>query len=196
MPAAIAGPSGMNAVAHAVEALYSPEANPIISMFAEAAIRAFGGALPAIADGSADVDVYAGAMYGAFLAGICLGSVGMGIHHKLCHTLGGSFDLPHAETHALMLPYAAAYNRDAAPEAMARIARALGGDDGDDGPAALFALMRRVTRTASLADLGMAPPDLDKAAELATQNPYDNPRPVTRKDVRELLQAAWEGRAP
>ena len=115
MPASIAGPSGMNAIAHSVEGLYAEEANPIISMMAEDSIRSLGRALPHILDDPKDMDAWTDAVYGAFLAGVCLGSVGMAIHHKICHTLGGTFDLNHADIHCLMIPYSAAYNRDAAP---------------------------------------------------------------------------------
>lgn len=193
LPDFISGPSGMNAIAHSVEALYAEDANPIISMMAEESIRALGTALPKVmADGS-DIDARSDALYGAWLAGACLGSVGMAIHHKICHTLGGSFDLPHADVHCLMIAYSAAYNRDAAPEAMQRIARALGSED---APSGLFDILQSVGRVKSLADLNMTEADLDKAADLAVQNPYFNPRPVTREGVREMLQAAFEGRRP
>ncbi len=197
LPAAMAGPSGMNALAHAVEALYAENANPITSLMAEESIRALGRALPLIvneATSSEDAaEARAAALYGAWLAGTCLGSVGMAVHHKICHTLGGSFDLPHADIHCLMIPYSAAYNRDAAPAAMARVARAL---NAADGPSALFDLMHKVGRIKSLAELGLSETDLDKAAEIAVQKPYYNPRPITRNGIRDMLQQAWEGDAP
>ena len=193
LPDFITGPSGMNAIAHAVEALYAENGNPIVAMMAEESIRALGEALPQVmADGS-DITARSKALYGAWLAGACLGSVGMAIHHKICHTLGGSFDLPHADVHCLMIAYSSAYNRDAAPEAMARIARAL---DADDGPTGLYQLLQQVGVKKSLAELGMSESDLDRAADLAVTNPYFNPRPVTREGVRDMLQAAFEGRVP
>lgn len=193
LPDFISGPSGMNAIAHSVEALYAEDANPIISMMAEESIRALGAALPKVmADGS-DIDARSHALYGAWLAGACLGSVGMAIHHKICHTLGGSFDLPHADVHCLMIAYSAAYNREAAPDTMNRIARAL---DTEDAPSGLYDILQSVGRVKSLAELNMTEADLDKAADLAVQNPYYNPRPVTRDGVREMLQAAFEGRRP
>lgn len=193
LPDFISGPSGMNAIAHAVEALYAEDANPIISMMAEESIRALGAALPKVmADGS-DIDARGDALYGAWLAGACLGAVGMAIHHKICHTLGGTFDLPHADVHCLMIAYSAAYNRDAAPDAMARIAHALGVED---APSGLYDILQSVGRVKSLAELGMTEDGLDKAADLAVQNPYYNPRPVTRDGVRAMLQAAFEGRRP
>jgi alcohol dehydrogenase class IV len=120
--------------------------------------------------------------------------VGMALHHKLCHTLGGTFNLPHAETHSIVLPYATAYNRDAAPEAMARICRALGGVE--DAARGLYDLGRKVGAPKSLAEIGLKASDLDRAAEVATQNPYYNPRPVTREGVRALLDDALAGRRP
>jgi alcohol dehydrogenase class IV len=193
LPGRVAGPSGMNAIAHSVEGLYAEEANPIVSMMAEESIRSMGRALPRILDNPNETDAWNEALYGAFLAGICLGSVGMAIHHKICHTLGGSFDLPHADIHCLMLPYSAAYNREAAPDAMSRIAKAL---DGEDGPTALYDLMQKTATKKSLKEFGLNEADLDRAADMATKNPYYNPRPVTREGVREMLQAAYEGRLP
>lgn len=194
MPAFIAGPSGMNAIAHSVEALYAKDSNPVIALMAEESIRALGAALPEIVErGSEAREAHAGALYGAWLAGICLGTVGMAIHHKICHTLGGMFNLNHADVHALMIPYTAAYNREAAPEAMSRIARALGTADGPEG---IYDLVQRTATKRSLREMGLTTAGLDAAADQAVQNPYYNPRPVTREGVREMLQAAFEGRRP
>lgn len=193
LPGFISGPSGMNAIAHAVEALYAQDRNPVISLMAEESIRALASALPRVVKDGTDMEARSKALYGAWLAGTCLGAVGMAIHHKICHTLGGSFDLNHADVHCLMIPYSAAYNREAAPEAMAAISRALGGGDPIEG---LHGLMKAVANKPSLEAFGLAQSDLDKAADLAVQNPYYNPRPVTRGGVREMLQAAFEGRTP
>jgi maleylacetate reductase len=193
MPASVAGPSGMNAMAHSVEGLYAEEANPVVSMMAEESIRSFGRALPRVLDNPKDAEAWTDAVYGAFLAGICLGAVGMALHHKICHTLGGTFDLNHADIHCLMLPYSAAYNRAAAPDAMARVARAL---NASDGPDALYELMLKTANKKSLKDFGLSEAGLDKAAEMAVKNPYYNPQPVTLEGVREMLQVAYEGRRP
>lgn len=193
MPPSISGPSGMNAIAHAVEALYAKDRNPIISMMAADSIRALGLALPRLMASPTDGEAHAEALYGAWLAGCCLGAVGMAIHHKICHTLGGMFNLNHADVHALMIPYTAAYNREAAPEAMAQIAQALGTAD---GPLGIYELTQRVASKRSLREMGLTAADLDAAADQAVQNPYYNPRPVTREGVRAMLQAAFEGRAP
>lgn len=203
LPAGVAGPSGINAIAHCVEALYAEDANPITTLMAEEGIRALAAHLPAVVDDPNDLPARADALLGACLAGRCLGAVGMALHHKLCHTLGGSFDLSHGETHTVVLPHAVAYNRAAAPEAMARIARALGaarsgagGAPVDDPAQGLYDLARALGAPAALRDLGMKEASLDEAARLALQSPYYNPRPVEYAGVRRLLQDAWEGRPP
>jgi len=198
LPAKVAGPSGMNAIAHCVEALYAEDANPITSLMAEEGIRALARSLPKVVSDPADLEARAEALYGAWLAGACLGNVGMAIHHKLCHTLGGSYNLPHAETHTVILPHAVHYNRDAAKDAMARISRALGGNGAADGDPAggLHDLAREIGAPLSLKDIGMKADALDDAARLATQNPYYNPRPIEYAAIRQLLQNAWEGRRP
>lgn len=193
MPALLSATSGMNSIAHCVEALYAQEANPIVSMMAEDGIRALAQSLPVVVKEPGNLEARARALYGAWLGGIALGSVGMALHHKLCHTLGGTFNLPHAETHTVVLPHAAAYNAPAAPEAMARVARALGASSAPQG---LYDLAASLGAPLSLAVLGMNGADLDRASDLAVQNPYYNPRPVTRDGIRELLQNALEGRRP
>jgi maleylacetate reductase len=219
LPGRIAGPSGMNAIAHCVEALYAQDANPITSLMAEEGIRTLAASLPKIvgdsrnraaADsgiaaldaatmGAASLDIptleaVSDALYGAWLAGACLGQVGMGLHHKLCHTLGGSFNLPHAEAHTVILPHATHYNRDAAPEAMARIGRAL---DGTDDPAgALYDLARALRAPTALKDIGMPSDGLERAAKLAVENPYYNPQPVRYDGILALLTAAFHGERP
>jgi alcohol dehydrogenase class IV len=194
LPPAVAGPSGMNAIAHCVEALYAENANPIVSLMAEEGIRSLAESLPKVVSPAADLEARTTALYGAWLAGVCLGSVGMALHHKLCHTLGGSFKLPHAETHSVVLPHATAYNLAAAPAAMKRICRALG--TADNPAAALYELARRLQTPAALKEIGMNADDLDRAAQLATQNPYYNPRPVTLDGIRALLEEAFHGIPP
>jgi alcohol dehydrogenase class IV len=183
----------MNAIAHSVEALYAEDANPIVSLMAEESIAALAEALPVIVEHPGDLEARARAQYGCWLAGYALGSVGMALHHKLCHTLGGTFNLPHAEVHTVVLPHAVAYNRAAAPDAMTRIARALGARDAAEG---LYDLAACLGAKLRLAEIGMPADGLDRAAELATTNPYFNPRPVTRHGVRALLQDAFDGRRP
>lgn len=193
LPPKLSATSGINAVAHAVEALYAQDRNPIVSLMAEECVRALGRSLPIIIDKPRDHDARSDALYGAWLGGACLGLVGMALHHKLCHVLGGSFDLPHAETHTVVLPHALAYNAEAAPEAARRVAGALGVDDPARG---LFDLSGRLGAPRSLRELGMAQDGIDRAADLAVQNPYWNPRPIERGAIRDLIARAWAGGPP
>jgi maleylacetate reductase len=194
LPPEVAGPSALNAVAHAMEALYAPHLDPVVALLAEESVRALATHAPQVVGGAgAWHEAWDGALYGAWLAGTCLDRTTPGLHHALCHVLGGSFGLPHAGVHGVILPHAAAYNRRAAPEAMARLAAALGVPD---APTGLFALARRLGAPASLAALGLAATDLDRAADLTARGAYPNPRPVERAAVRALLQDAFEGKAP
>ncbi len=196
LPAELSAASGLNAIAHAVEALYAEDGNPIVSLMAQESIAALARALPRLVRDGGDLEARSDALYGAWLAGSVLGAVGMSLHHKLCHTLGGAYGLPHAQTHAVVLPYAAAFNAPFAADAMRRVARALGAEAATDAPRALFALARSVGAPASLAAIGMRSADLDAAAELAARNSYANPRPVERAAIRELLQNAFDGCEP
>jgi maleylacetate reductase len=193
LPVDLSITSGMNAMAHAVEGLYARDANPVMNLFAEEGIRSLAQGLPAIRDHAGDLEARTLALYGAWLCGSVLGSVGMSLHHKLCHTLGGSFNLPHAPTHAVVLPHALAYNAPAVPEAARRIARALGAPDAAQG---VYDLAQATNAPLSLREIGFAAADLDRAAELASANPYWNPRPVDRAAIRALLQDAFDGVRP
>jgi maleylacetate reductase len=193
LPPKIAGPSGMNAIAHCVEGLYAMDGNPIISMFAAEGIRALARSLPRVVEAPGDIDARADALYGAWLAGTVLGAVSIGIHHKLCHTLGGTFNLPHAEVHTVILPHAVEFNSHAAPAAMRITAEALGVPNSAQG---LFDLALRIGAPVALKDIGMPADGLERAAELATQNPYANPRPVEYAGVLALLRNAWAGTRP
>jgi maleylacetate reductase len=187
LPDRFAATSGMNAIAHAVEALYAADGNPIVALMAEEGIRALAHALP---QGKAGHDE---ALLGAWLCATVLGSVSMALHHKLCHVLGGSFNLPHAETHTIVLPHVTAYNALAAPEAMQRIARAMNVKSAADG---LYDLAKNLNAPLSLKDLGMPEAGLDKAADIAVANPYPNPRVLERSGIRQLLDDAYHGRRP
>jgi maleylacetate reductase len=170
--------------------LYAPDGNPIVALMAEEGIRASAAALPPLQRDPRDLAARSDALYGAWLCGTVLGAITMGLHHKLCHTLGGSFNLPHAEVHTVVLTHALAYNADAAPEAMFRIARALGATD------AGVPLAQRHGAPLSLAAIGMPAGGLDRAADLAVQNRYPNPRPLERPALRALLQRAFDGALP
>ncbi|MFE5563390.1 maleylacetate reductase [Amycolatopsis japonica] len=193
LPIGMTVTSGLNAIAHAVEALYAPDASPIISLMAEEGIRALAGALPDLVADNADLEARTRALYGSWLCGACLGATTMSLHHKLCHVLGGTLDLPHAPTHAVVLPHALAYNQQAAPDAAAAVGRALGSAD----PALeLWELAGRLGAPRALRDLGMAEPDIDRIAGQVVANPYANPAPVTQDGVAALLRAAWAGQSP
>ena len=193
MAAELTATSGMNALAHAVEGLYAPDASPITSLMAEEGARAFATALPALAVDGTDLDARAEALYGAWLCGSVLGSTTMGLHHKLCHVLGGTLGLPHAATHTVVLPYVLAFNAPAAPEASAALARAFAADD---AARALWDLAGSLGTPRSLSELGMAERDIRRVVDLAVASPYANPRPVDAGDVEALLRAAWAGLVP
>jgi alcohol dehydrogenase class IV len=193
LPAGISGTSGINAIAHAVEGLYAKDANPIMRLVAEEGIRSLASALPRVVAHGGDVEAREDAQYGAWLCGLVLGSVGMALHHKLCHTIGGDFDLPHAETHTIILPHAVAYNAPAIPDAMAAMRRAL---DTENPADALFVLARKVGAPRALKDIGMPEEGMETAADHAVENAYWNPRPLKREAIRDLIARAWAGDSP
>lgn len=168
LPVGMSLVSGMNAIAHAAEGLYARDGNPVMSLMAEEGIRALAQGMPTLVEKPQDEEARARCLYGAWLCGTVLGNVGMALHHKLCHTLGGSFNLPHAETHTVVLPHALAYNSPAAPEAMARIAAAIGAPDAAVG---LHRMAVELGVPTALRDLGLKEADLDRACEIALANP-------------------------
>jgi len=159
---------------------------------AEEGIRALASALPGIVSKPKDAEARSEALYGAWLAGMTISTTSVALHHKLCHVLGG-FGLPHAETHSIVLPHAMRYNRDAAREAMARIRSALNTSDAATG---LFDLEKKLGIPMRLADIGMKEADLERAARIAVEAPYPNPRKVEYEPVLALLRDAYEGRRP
>ena len=193
LPFSVTVVSALNAIAHAAEGLYAPEANPFIEAMAVEGIRRSAQALTRLQADPRDIEARAESLAGAWLCGAVMGAITVGLHHKLCHTLGGSFNLPHAEVHAIVLPHAMAYNAPAAPQAMQRIAQALGAADAAGG---LFDLAARHGAPTSLAAVGLREQDLDRAAGLAVQSAYPNPRPLELAPIRELLQRAFEGTRP
>ena len=196
LPLAMTLTSAMNAIAHAAEGLYAHDGNPVIALMAEEGIRASAAAMAPLVANPRDLAARSDALYGAWLCGTVLGAISMGLHHKLCHALGGSFNLPHAETHTVVLPHALAYNAPHAREAMARIARALGVAGGERAPRALFDLAVRHGAPTSLRAIGMPESGLDRVADLAITNQYPNPRPLERTALRALLQRAFDGEPP
>jgi maleylacetate reductase len=186
LPLAMSVASCFNAIAHAVEALYAEEINPVTTMMAEEGIRALSRGMLAVAKDPRDLDGRRDCLYGAWLCGSVLGTTSMALHHKLCHVLGGSWNLPHAEAHTIVLPHAVAYNYSAAPDAMKRIEPAMG----------IFDLMRQLNAPVALKEIGMKHDDLDRAASLVMQGPYYNPRPTDRESIFRLLDDAFFGRRP
>lgn len=175
-----------------VEALYARNTNPIINLLALEGTKALATALPQIVADPLSQTARASALYGAWLCGTCLGSVGMSLHHKLCHTLGGSFNLPHAETHTAVLPHAIAYNAPRIPDAMAKLAEALPESNGD-AIQGLNVLLEKLKVKRGLKEFGMKEGDVDKAADIAVSNPYWNPREIEREPIRELIRRVWAG---
>ncbi|MEO8242655.1 MAG: maleylacetate reductase [bacterium] len=188
LPVALTVTSGLNAIAHAVEALYARDRNPLTSTLATEGLAAMIKGLPEVVAAPDDLTARSRTQYGAFLCGLVLGQVGMSLHHKLCHVLGGSFGLPHAETHAVILPHAVAYNAGAAGDQLAAL-RALVGEPGRG----LQRFAKGLGAPMALRDLGLAAGDLDRATEIALQNQYWNPRPIEQAGLRALLQRAWAG---
>jgi maleylacetate reductase len=200
LPRAVSITSGLNAIAHAAEGLYAPDGNPLLTLVASAGIAAVARAMPSIAD-AADAqavphEAREEALYGAWLCGMVLGNARMGLHHKLCHTLGGTFDLPHAETHTVILPHVLDYNTNHAPQAMAAIRSALGAGPGVSAARACFDLARASGAPTSLRELGLKPDDLERALALALQDRYPNPRPLEAEPLRVLLRNAFDGSRP
>ncbi len=193
LPVAMTVTSALNAMAHAVEALYAQDRTEETDQLAMLGLQAFRGSLPAVMADPSDLVAREATQRGAWACGTVLGRVGMALHHKLCHTLGGSFELPHAETHAIVLPHAIAYNAAAVPDLLAPVGALFGADD----PAtAVWSFARDLGAPTALKDLGLMEADLDTAAEIAIRNPYWNPREITREGLRALLERAWSGAAP
>lgn len=193
LPLSLTVTSALNAMAHAIEGLYAQNRNPISTILAVEGLRAFQNSLPKVLANPDDLYARGESLYGAWLCGTVLGQVGMALHHKLCHTLGGSFNLPHAETHAIILPYAIHYNAQAASRELKPICEIFGGTSPGQ---AIYDFSRSLNAPKSLRELGLKETDLDRAANLATQKPYWNPRAITQPDIRRLLQSAWAGDPP
>ncbi|HEY6379599.1 MAG TPA: maleylacetate reductase [Candidatus Dormibacteraeota bacterium] len=193
MPPRLVAASGMNAMAHCVEAFWAASANPVTSLLAEAGIRALAVALPGVVVDSSDVDAHAQALYGTCLAGTSIAVAGSGIHHRTCHVLGGSWSLPHAETHAVVLPHSVALVAPLAEDAVARVGAALGTHD----PArALYDLDVRLGLPTSLADLGMPADGLAEATRMVLEASASDPLPIDVEAVTAMLSNAYSGRPP
>jgi maleylacetate reductase len=194
LPPAVAGPSAMNAIANAIEALCAQNVDPLTALMAEEAIRTLAAALSrVVADAPENGAAWSETLYGSWLAGASIASTGMAAHHKICDELVGTFDLNHADVHCAMLPHTSAFHRRETPGARRRVARALGGED---GPTLLYDLALRVANHHSLKAMGLTRPALEKAADLALRDPYDRQGQTTREDMLAMLLAAFEGARP
>jgi maleylacetate reductase len=193
LPAVMSAVSGLNAIAHAVESTYTNSPNPIQLLIAEEGIRSMYRGLIGLLHDRRNVKGRADALCGAWLCGTCLTQSSMALHHKLCHVLGGAFNLPHAETHAIVLPHVMAYNMPAAAEAFSRIKRAIGHEDPSS---AFFSLAAAFKVPLSLREIGMPFDGIDRALELTLKDPYWNPRPLECLPLRNLIHDAWQGTRP
>ncbi len=191
LPPALTVTSALNAVAHGVGALSAVDGNPVLDVMSLDAMRAFRDGLPLVLVDPANRAARAQVLYAAWACSTALGYALMALHHKLAHVLGGTFGLPHAETHAILLPHTAGFNTVAVPDKLAGVAEVFG----TVGPG-LWAFAIGLGAPLALRDLGLTAEDLDRAAGIAVANPNANPRPFERADIRELLQAAWEGVCP
>jgi maleylacetate reductase len=191
LPGEMTVASGLNAMAHCVDSMWGPRTDPLDRALAQEGIRALATGLPAVADDSTGVEGIEQTLYGAYLAAVAFASAGSGMHHKICHVLGGMFNLPHAQTHAVVLPYVLAFNAPHAPEAEARIAQAFGSRKAGAG---LAALREVLDAPRALRDYGMPEDGIAKALGPITKAiPANNPTPVTDENLTALLKAAWAG---
>ena len=194
LPGSLATASGLNALAHAVDSFWAPQADPINAALGSESIRALVPGLLALAADPGDAEARERTLYGAYLAAVAFASAGSGMHHKICHALGGAFGLSHAEMHAVVLPYVVAFNQTAAPNAAARILQVLGHHFTGSPAETLYELRKAVGVVNSLSDLGLQETDVPKAASIAYGSiPTSNPRPVTMTDLEQIIHAAWAG---
>ena len=196
LPVPMSVASGLNALAHCVDSMWAPNADPINAAFAAEGIRSLAAGLPKVVADPLDLEGREQALYAAYLSATAFASAGSGLHHKICHVLGGAYNLPHAQTHAIVLPYVLAFNAPAAPEAERRIALrsapAFGTGSALDG---LQALRQELDAPRALRDIGLIEDAIPDAADaILPAVPPSNPRPVTADDLRALLRAP--GRAP
>jgi len=191
LPVGMSVASGLNAVAHCVDSMWAPRTDPINRALAGEGISGLAAGLPAVVADPAGIEGREQTLYGAYLAAVAFASAGSGMHHKICHVLGGMFNLPHAQTHAVVLPHVLAFNGPSAPEAERRIARAFGAPTATAG---LAGLRRGVGAPKALKDYGMPEEGIAKAvAPIMAAIPASNPAPVTERNITALLRAAWEG---
>jgi maleylacetate reductase len=194
LPPNVTATSGLNAVAHCVEALYAPGANPVSDLLAVEAIRLLATALPGAVGHPDELPARSGALHAAYLAGWSLATAGSALHHTLCHVIGGTYAVGHGQLHSALLPYVAAYNAPAAPDAMDAVARALGTPD---GPAGLRRLAEQLGAPTDLSSLALPHSALDDVVGRAiTAVGSRNPRTPDAASLRRMLDDAYAGRPP
>ncbi len=192
LPPEISGPSGMNALAHCVEALYGPHANPLSTLQAQAGIRALATSLPKIVEDPDDMSARGDALFGAYMAGLSL-SAGMSLHHQVAHVLGGSFGIRHSIAHTLALPHTIAYNKPAISQANSQLIEAL---DASDGPSGLFDLATGLGIDMRLNAHGFDPNDAEKVVDVILEEPRPNPRPLERAPLMRMMLDIVAGQRP
>jgi maleylacetate reductase len=194
LPVGTSVASGLNAVAHCVDSMWAPRSDPIDAALAEEGIRALAAGLPLVATDPSGLAGREQALYGAYLAAVAFASAGSGLHHKICHVLGGRYDLPHAPTHAVVLPHVLALNGPAAPAAGDRIARAFGSTTALSG---LLALRNRLDAPRALREYGFEESQVPDAVEaILPVVPDSNPVAITAHNLSRLLHDACTGADP
>jgi alcohol dehydrogenase class IV len=194
LPVTTSVASGLNALAHCVDAMWGPRVDPIDQSLAVEGIRGLSTGLRQVVAAPHELTGREQTLYGAYLAAVAFASAGSGLHHKICHVLGGMFGLPHAETHAVVLPHVLALNAPSVPDLDRRMAEAFGAGSALAG---LLALRDELGAPRSLRELGLAEADLLSAVvPVLDAAPPDNPTALTPENIEALLRAAWDGKEP
>jgi alcohol dehydrogenase class IV len=188
LPPALSAVSGLNSV----EAFWAPRANPVTSLMAEEGLRVLAEGLAGVVRDPGDLDARSGVLYGAWLSGTVFAAAGSGVRHELCHVLGGAYDLPHAETHAVVLSHVSALVASSLPDVDTRVSAALGAPAGTPAADALAALARGVGAPTALREIGLPEDELPAATRLVVEQAPDQ----SPADIEALLSAAWRGEIP
>jgi maleylacetate reductase len=202
LPPEMTASTGINALAHCIEALYSTTPNPMSTAVAIESIRHIGNSLLRCYAHGDDLDARTEMLQGAHLAGLSLASVSMGLHHGLCHVLGGSANVPHGIANSIILPHAIRFNADAIAEQLIPAAEAMGISTNGISPSVamealaqeIYDLVGEMNLPQCLRDVGtIRESDLPRLAQLASQNRtiQNNPKPITEEQLKTLLQSAW-----
>lgn len=202
LPPRMTAGTGINATAHCIEALYSITRNPLSSAAALAGLRAIAQALPRCYATGDDLDARSEMLAGAFLAGTALSNVAMGLHHGICHVLGGTTGAAHGDANSVMLPYVMRFNADVTAPELALAAEAMGAaGPGESAAVAASAATRRIAEWVEqmrlprrLREIGVQSPRLPELARLAyaSRTVQNNPKPISdAAQIEALLRQAW-----